>query len=61
MSNNGVLKLRVKEGESIYIGKIEVVLEDISVTGMSASLVVLADKSIPIIRGSALNKENKAK
>lgn len=55
--SKGVLKLRVKEGEKIYIGDIEVVLEEISASGYSASVVIIADKSIKILRGAVLEKE----
>ena len=55
--SKGVLKLRVKEGEKVYIGDIEVVLEEISACGYSASLVIIADKSIKILRGAVLEKD----
>lgn len=56
-SNKGVLKLRIKEGESIFVGDSEVIVDYISDSGRSVSLVVIADKSIRIDR-SKLRKEN---
>jgi hypothetical protein len=57
MSAKGVLKLRINEGESIYVGDTEIKLEEISASGYSASLIVFADKSIPVYRSKALEKK----
>lgn len=57
MSEKGTLKLRVKEGESIWVGDVEIILDEISYSGWSVSLVFKADRSIKILRGNAREKE----
>jgi len=50
-SNKGILKIRVKEGESIFLGDSEIVIDQIS--GYCVHVVMIADKSIKITRSGA--------
>lgn len=50
MGTKGTLKLRIKTGESIYLGDSEVKVESVSESGWSVNLVVIADKSVKITR-----------
>lgn len=54
MDNKGALKLRVKVGESIFIGDTEVVVSE--VFGNSTKLCVKADRSVKILRGKLVNE-----
>lgn len=50
MSNKGTLKLRIKVGESILIGDSEVKIENVSESGWSVNVCIIADRSIRVGR-----------
>lgn len=56
-NSKGNLKLRVKVGDSVFIGDVEVIVSE--VFGNSAKLHIRADRSTKILRGALLDDKSK--
>lgn len=53
-NTKGNLKLRVKVGDSVFIGDVEVIVSEVS--GNSVKLHIRADRSTKILRSNLIDK-----